>query len=493
MSISDLVLILLGLGVVLAMGHAARYYWQELKDAPRPFWLILLFCCAGITAMKATQLSLMLWLCRDCALSDVQASWASAAYSLLCLLIGLKLGSFCSRVGLRRAILVSSLSMAFAAAFLSCVTHPVLILFAGFPPLALGFGIVRIISQLGIKSFVPTAKMPVAFALLCVLYNLSAALGGWLFDQARVAFASRDAAGLIVNEAAGSTLLGLHFSSYQLIFLVSLPVALAGWLLASAIPSEPTSQEQAPKEESSIGPGFGVLLGVLTSMVFVDALFMHCEQTLPVYNLRIFGDGVKTGGLSCVLNCLLMVILVPVVSRATRKISSWTMVIVGTFTCASSFFFFLIPPEFWLPLHQTWLGDWLLIKWLAVAPDTASLGLKQASYWGCILMVFVLTLGETLWAPRLPQLCLELAPRGKEAQYLSLITLPVYAARVLVCSHSGALLQHYTGGHSHPESLWLWVACLGLVAPLGLSLSWLKHQASQKQQTQTTETQGLTP
>ncbi len=492
MSLSDLVLILLGVGVVLAMGHAARYYWQELKDAPRPFWLILLFCCAGITAMKATQLCLMLWLCRDCALSDVQASWASAAYSLLCLLIGLKLGSFCSRVGLRRAILASCLALAFAAAFLSRVTHPVLVLLAGFPSLALGFGIVGIISQLGIKSFVPSAKTPAAFALFCVLYNLAVASGGWLFDQARVLFASRDSAGLIVNEAAGLELLGHGFSTYQLIFLLSIPVALFGWLLLPGIPSEQTDARRE-NEPASFGPGFGVLIGVLASMAFVTALFMHCELTMPVYNLRVFGEGVKTGGLSCVLNCLLMVILVPVVSRATRKISSWTMLIVGTFTCASSFAFILVPPEFWLPLNQTWLGDWLLVKWLALAPDTASLGLKHAPYWGFIVMILVLTLGETLWAPRLPQLCLELAPRGKEALYLSLGSLPVYAGRVLVCSHSGALLQHYTGGHSHPESLWLWVACLGLVAPLGLSLSWLKHQASHKQIEITETKQGLTP
>lgn len=70
-------------------------------------------------------------------------------------------------------------------------------------------------------------------------------------------------------------------------------------------------------------------------------------------------------------------------------------------------------------------------------------------------------------------------------------TLPVYAGRVHVCSHSGALLQHYTGGHSHPENIWLWVAYLGLVAPLGLS--WLKHKASQKQIEITEIKQGLTP
>ena len=70
-------------------------------------------------------------------------------------------------------------------------------------------------------------------------------------------------------------------------------------------------------------------------------------------------------------------------------------------------------------------------------------------------------------------------------------TLPVYAGRIHVCSHSGALLQHYTGGHSHPENIWLWVACLGLVAPLGLS--WLKHKDSQKQIEITVIKQGLTP
>jgi hypothetical protein len=58
--------------------------------------------------------------------------------------------------------------------------------------------------------------------------NIGYAIGGWFFDYVRNLYAIKDAAGKVIDENAGTMLLGVHFSTYQMFsFTASSPRASA--------------------------------------------------------------------------------------------------------------------------------------------------------------------------------------------------------------------------------------------------------------------------
>ena len=73
-----------------------------------------------------------------------------------------------------------------------------------------------------------------------------------------------------------------------------------------------------------------------------------------------------------------------------------------------------------------------------------------------IAMILVLTVGEALWSPRLYEYNVAIAPRGREATYVSLAMLPYFLAKFLVGPTSGYLLDAFCppAGPRQPALLW---------------------------------------
>jgi hypothetical protein len=86
------------------------------------------------------------------------------------------------------------------------------------------------------------------------------------------------------------------------------------------------------------------------------------------------------------------------------------------------------------------------------------------------LFIVVLSLGESVYSPRLYEYAAAIAPKGQEASYMSLSYLPFFLAKLLVGMFSGVLLARYcpeTGSRNSPM-LWLMIALTTTVAPIGL-------------------------
>lgn len=79
-----------------------------------------------------------------------------------------------------------------------------------------------------------------------------------------------------------------------------------------------------------------------------------------------------------------------------------------------------------------------------------------------------LSLGEALWSPGLYEYTAMIAPRGREASYMGLSQLPMFLAKPVVGTLSGAMLAAWcpAEGARHPQSLWLVIGLSTLVGPL---------------------------
>ena len=80
------------------------------------------------------------------------------------------------------------------------------------------------------------------------------------------------------------------------------------------------------------------------------------------------------------------------------------------------------------------------------------------------------SIGESFYSPRVYEYAAAIAPKGQEASYGALSYVPMFLAKLFVGTFSGVLLKHYCPetGPRDPQTMWLIIALMALVAPVGL-------------------------
>jgi dipeptide/tripeptide permease len=146
------------------------------------------------------------------------------------------------------------------------------------------------------------------------------------------------------------------------------------------------------------------------------------------------------------------------------------MVTVGSFVSATSVFFIALPPAWFRPLADGWLGDVVVHRWLGVA------GAVNPLYISIFFFIVLLSLGEALWSPRLYEYAAAIAPKGREASYMALSLLPFFLGKFFVGGLSGWLLEKFCPavGPRNPEFMWFLIGCMAMVTPVG-TLLFRKH------------------
>jgi dipeptide/tripeptide permease len=134
----------------------------------------------------------------------------------------------------------------------------------------------------------------------------------------------------------------------------------------------------------------------------------------------------------------------------------------------------------------------IFVNWLRMAPtmDALMAAPPTPAYWPLIVFIFIFTIGEAIWSPRLMQFSAEIAPKGRESTYLSLAVLPSFAAKFVVGPLSGILLAIYAPvdqatqavlPHPNHAMIWFWVGVMALPTPIGLLLCgrWINRHTNQ--------------
>jgi hypothetical protein len=154
------------------------------------------------------------------------------------------------------------------------------------------------------------------------------------------------------------------------------------------------------------------------------------------------------------VNPALIVILTPFIGSLTSRYSAWSVIMTGSFITAGSVLFMVTPGPFEATATaalQPIFGEGL--DYRLAAP---------------FLFVVVLSVGEALWSPRLYEYVAVMAPKGREASYMGLTQLPMFAAKPLVGLMSGWLLASYCPEHGARSTgiMWTIVFATTLMGPV---------------------------
>lgn len=460
-----------------------------LKGAVRELWIAFAFKLLGILAYSVMNSTLVLWLSYDLGYDDIRAGALVFGWSAVMTLFAVLVGSLTDAIGLRKAFLLGVYVCIGARVVMTFVTIKWVVLVAGLIPLAIGEALGTPVLVAAIRRYSTTAQRSISFSIFYAVMNVGFFIASFIFDFVRKG----------VGEPHGRFAvpgLGFELTTYQTLFLVSLLFELVlvpilhfglrdgveatdeGVTITKVEPKYPGEglvrslglmSRDALRDTVRIfaglwrQPGFYKFLAFLALAAFVRLIFVQMYYTYPKFGIRELGPGAPIGRLWG-LNSLLIIFLVPLVGALSQKISAYRMVMAGSAIAAASVYILALPLAWFQSLADGVPGRWLGHGYLGLE------GAVNPYYVMILLYVVVLSVGESIYSPRLYEYAACIAPKGQEASYMSMSYLPFFLAKLLVAGTSGFLLARYCPetGPRHSGTLWLIIALTTTVAPVGL-------------------------
>jgi len=489
-------------------------YAKGLKGSPREIYLLFFTKVTEYSAYGAINVSFVLYLSKDMGLSDLGAGTFMGIYSVFLSMLVMVVGPFCDTLGIKKTLLVGAFTLLFSRLVMPFMPILPLAVIFGFFPMAFGIAITGPVLSVGVKRFTTKETAALGFGLFYTLMNVGWAIGGRIFDGMRSMLGEHTIYN--VGDALGISLpFNLELSTYQLIillgFAINVPDLIAILLFRDGVdlledgtvsikPTHVVSKgsnffkmlintatDTALKTWKTLAnvfkeKSFWVFIGMLFLIVFTRLIFEHFHYTFPKYGIRLLGEGARVGTIYGVLNPSLIIFLVPLFSIFTMKMSSFKAILLGVSISAGSVFIATLPIESFAWLTDTWVGELVFDRWLEVPMD-----MRTPLYFSLMTFVIVFTIGEAFWSPRLMQFAAHVAPKGKEASYISLAVLPTFIGKLMAGPLSGWLVSTYTPAspelqgapgilatgelgarYAQHYMVWFFVGSIALITPIGL-------------------------
>lgn len=443
----------------------------DLRHLPRAFWFMVGVFSVDAMAYFGILTLMEVYLATDLGWGDTWATMAVSVFTGLVTLFMLGAGSFAEGFGLRRAV-IGALVLCVVGRLLYClapgagVVIGALVVLGALVVTALGEAVIQPVCYSGVKQYSDERTSTMGYGLIYATMNLGivvmGAISAWVRPGVQQILDARQA-GQTPPSSVLTWLADRTGSGVQAVNWVGLAitvVTLLGFVVlmtrrAEAAKIRPDRVEERRRMETRTlsarlvsyftdGP-FGNLrfIAFIFLLLPVQTLWAHQWLTMPAYILRAYPEAVGNR-MEWIVNWInpgIVVIGVPLFTALTRRVSIYTMILLGTLVQAAPTFLLTFSPQ---------LG--LLITYMVI-----------------------FSIGETLWSARFLEYAAELAPEGRVAQYMGLANVPWLLAKSTTGLYAGWLLGKYCPADTPPEllhtqTLWLIYTCIGLLTPVGLIL-----------------------
>lgn len=458
-----------------------------LKGASRELWLTFVVKFLVIAAYKVTNVTLVLWLSSDFGYTDKQAGSVVVTWALSITVVTLLVGSLTDAIGLRKTFFLGVWICIVARFVMVLTTVKWLALAAGLFPLAIGEALAAPVILAAVRKYSTTSQRSISFSLVYTVMNLGFLVAGYLFDYVRTHMGEYGHLSL--------PLVGTTVTTYRMLFLVSFGIEISIlpvlYFMRKGVEVTDAGVKIIPEQVKYPGAnfwksfcltvsdstkatvklfagllkqtGFYRLLAFLMFIAFLKLIFMQIDYVFPKFGIRELGPGAPVGRLSA-LNNLFIIFLVPVIGALTQRFSAYRMVIVGGVISAASIFIMALPTAWFQSMANGPFGN-LIGHWYLNL-----VGNVHPYYVMTTLFIIVLSIGEAFYSPRVYEYAASIAPKGQEASYSALSYIPFLLAKLLVGTVTTPLLAAYCPetGPRRSEIMWLVVALLATIAPVGL-------------------------
>jgi len=416
--------------------------FRALRGAPRELWIVFAVKFLESLAYFAIYNLIAVYLSADLGYSDVEAGTVAGVWLTVISVMTFFSGFVADALSIRRALLVSVISCTVGRVLLSVSTaRPIALLAFG----VMSWGVASMMPTMtaAVRRYTSRRTVSFGFSLFYVTMNVGALVApltiGWFRRH------------LAHGATLPLPLLGpTAFSSSRLVFAVGVVATVVALGLVATmrpdhlVPPAEGADEPAPEPSGRTTPwsalkevvaesAFWRFMLFVSLLVLVKLIFQHAHLTWPKYTLRVFGESFPFADYWAI-NPAMIIVLTPLVTALTRNRSAFQCIVWGSLLSAGSVFF------------------------MAASTTPAA----------SVAFIVTLSLSEALWSPRLYEYTATIAPRGREASYMGLSQLPMFLAKPVVGTLSGAMLAAWCPavGPRHPQTLWAVIGLSTLVGPI---------------------------
>lgn len=281
------------------------------------------------------------------------------------------------------------------------------------------------VQMLALRRYTTEASQKFAFSLFYVVMNVAAVVASFLINGIRK-----------ITPPAGLYFAGMHLSMYRTVLLTGVACTVVMLILTVQIREINTGdgfavrqfapRQGGPREilKEVLGQSkFWRFFAITFIFVGVKTNFSHMDATFPKYFTREFGDDASYE-LLLAINPALIIVFVPLATYLIDKINLGfgPVLIIGSLISGASPF--------------------------VLAAST--------SYEAAVIWLILLSIGESIWSPKLMEFGVAIAPEGREGTYMSLAGAPLFLSKLGTGGLSGLLLERYCPASGPRDSQMMW-------------------------------------
>ena len=409
----------------------APRFWQLVKSHPRDFYFIyLLEFCVEIPFTLVISGS-TIYNINVQKFTEIEAGAIFAFIGLAVGLFAILFSNFPARYGVKISIFVGNilglLTNILLYQFRNRYAQVGIMFILYIPSISLNF----ISLKLAVKQYTFPETRSFGFSLFYMVFFIAAGISGAATDL------------LLTN-------FGIRMKPFDYVFLSSIclyAIALGLTFIIRDIDIELTGENiRNPVESSQNGwdytkevittKRFWKFFSLILLLSVVKSMYFHLNATLPEYMYRDIGEGAHFGYMMAG-HQIVLIIATPLLTCLVNYFTSFTLLLIGSFITALSVNVFLL----------------------------------GSNYYTIALFVATISFGEAIYAPRLIDYTLEVAPKGKEAIYIGMANIPNFFSLIITGISSGILLHLVCPDiQENPNRtckiMWFWIGGYSLIACL---------------------------
>jgi len=396
--------------------QSLKYFFLVAKSIPTTVYVVLFLTFCAMYSFCAFSLIIVIYVHKEFGISDIEAGTIYGMFGAFMALWGMLSSLLNDCMGVRSSLLFSFALSTFSSTILAITRSRYVFIFVYNVLFSLGSILGQPMLSVAIHRLSDEKTRSFYFGLSYAATNFAALISGPIVDALNIDWKPHPYSPFIVFKLSGSRLLILtcsvaSFSGLIASFLLlkesrstwSLPSSssISEYVLSSEkIPLSPPPSWQfefpSDAENYEVVPAPGLksflkeTLSILNQKSFyrfiifntfllgLNYIYVQFDATFPTYLTRVFGDTVPKGTIFS-LNPLIIVILSPLMSIYTRKYSNYNMIRLGALLSSLSLLFISI----------------------------------STSLWAAVCMVVLFSVGESLWAPRVQDYAMGVAPQAR--------------------------------------------------------------------------------
>ena len=425
-----------------------------LKETRKEYWGLQAINALDCVAYFAMFNIVVVMLTENYGFSDKTAGWAFTVFSSLTSIFLLISGMISDWLGIKKSLYValSGLGITRGALAVAGVAMPNSVLrdvvvVGSLALMAPFMAMLQTVFQAANKRFTTKRSRSAGFNLWYLFMNVGAMGGGFIIDLFYLDLGIKERYHIMTFGA---------FTAVLTIVITLLTIRNTDQLYSPGEEPEVEEKKEEKPKRSMIEIArqvfsdgvFWRFVTLITLLLGVRAVFLYISLLHPKFWLRVIGEDAKIGALQA-FNPILVIIGLIVLIPILEKFNVYKMLVGGAFISSLSMFVCAIPntpgtdsfihslygalPGFLRDFVTSFVGN----------PLTNENTIVYYTYFMAFIFLFILTIGELIWSPRLQEYTAAIAPEGQEGTYLGMSILPYFLAKMGISACSGLMLARW--------------------------------------------------